>query len=625
MTYADRPAIVRYSVIPLKFDFDPESLEKIEFKHTTKDNGVLETANVKAPLITVGASLLQVLYTINEFLHANKTLSLTQGPKLYDKFSDLLQDYADQSWWDKFVTAQKNQMVTNFANTTNAFINYKFNNNGDAFRGHKRFLNNIKKTTNMTVHQFVSMVTFRTHSSYEEHYSPYEDSLRQITTFDKYGFKSLNHSYFVYPSNPIHLCRPRKQELLVLAVTLIPFWSPSFKYSRRYSSSLYRENNNNSSSNSNNNNNNNKGAQHNSNSSSNSSSTNTNASTNSKATPVTDPTPAAASQPKIRPMCLDLWLQKIHAIHSVTSPFPSIGANLAYILQHISNLHDEQAPIACALKQHELTQWSEFCELLPEDISSFSVLDCDPSLTSFLSLTPMKTPCILTLPPSPWMPLKLFKLHYLLNVKPITDFPMTSITFPTPATSNSTKLPEQLCFESWTYKNHDKSSFSELKNDSHFALLFVGFLAELKVQDFNTLNLFSDTKHLGSFLRTEYAKQLPRGKSCIQDTTYPMMVGKPSSAFELKALPAPTQGIGVIMTGVRATNTALEGIIDVSMTSKLQALRCSNIGEWCIHGVHVKLQAPRCSNLGERVIHHVPFWPKNLNIHHSELLSIKKK
>eukprot|EP00536_Pseudo-nitzschia_multiseries_P016191 jgi/Psemu1/45286/gm1.45286_g len=80
-------ATTSYSVTPFKFDFDQqESLEKIEFKHTSSTiNGVSKTV----------------------------------------KFN---------------------------------------NNNTDAYRCHKRFLNNInKKTTSMIVYQFVSMVTFHNH------------------------------------------------------------------------------------------------------------------------------------------------------------------------------------------------------------------------------------------------------------------------------------------------------------------------------------------------------------------------------------------------------------------------------------------------------------------------------
>eukprot|EP00536_Pseudo-nitzschia_multiseries_P004009 jgi/Psemu1/8996/gm1.8996_g len=36
-----------YSVIPFKFDFDPESLENIEYKHTSTTDGISETSKVK--------------------------------------------------------------------------------------------------------------------------------------------------------------------------------------------------------------------------------------------------------------------------------------------------------------------------------------------------------------------------------------------------------------------------------------------------------------------------------------------------------------------------------------------------------------------------------------------------
>eukprot|EP00536_Pseudo-nitzschia_multiseries_P007231 jgi/Psemu1/17377/gm1.17377_g len=74
-----------------------KSLEKIEFKHTNTTNSVSETVKVKVSLITAGAPHFQVLFTINEYSHAKKTLSLTTEPKQYEKFADLLRDYADRN------------------------------------------------------------------------------------------------------------------------------------------------------------------------------------------------------------------------------------------------------------------------------------------------------------------------------------------------------------------------------------------------------------------------------------------------------------------------------------------------------------------------------------------------
>eukprot|EP00536_Pseudo-nitzschia_multiseries_P013380 jgi/Psemu1/35091/gm1.35091_g len=186
----DCPAMTTsYSAIPFKFDFDLlESLEKIEFKHTSPANGVSETVKVKLSLITAGASLLQVLFTINELSHAKNTtlsLTLTQGPMLYEKY----------------VTVRNNQTVaTSFAITINAFINYKFNNNGDAYRGHKKFASMVvfhshtiilpllpgRPAENPSINNdnFKSLIfeSIRTEweDSNEEHQSPYEDTLRQI-------------------------------------------------------------------------------------------------------------------------------------------------------------------------------------------------------------------------------------------------------------------------------------------------------------------------------------------------------------------------------------------------------------------------------------------------------------
>eukprot|EP00536_Pseudo-nitzschia_multiseries_P005052 jgi/Psemu1/11614/gm1.11614_g len=92
----------------------------------------LGTVKVKVPFITAKASLFQVLFTVNEFTHAKKTLSLTTSPKIYDKFSDLLRDFANLNWWNEYASANvPNRTVDNFSTTIDAFINYKFDNNTD--------------------------------------------------------------------------------------------------------------------------------------------------------------------------------------------------------------------------------------------------------------------------------------------------------------------------------------------------------------------------------------------------------------------------------------------------------------------------------------------------------------
>eukprot|EP00536_Pseudo-nitzschia_multiseries_P002313 jgi/Psemu1/5277/gm1.5277_g len=130
-----------------EFDFDPESLEKIEFKHTSTTNGVSETVK-----------------------------------------------------WDEYVTVQNNQTAPNFAIAINAFITYKFNNNTGAQWCHKRFLNNIKKATNTTNASindeafksliFESMPT-RWKDSYEERHSPYEAVTTTTTTATTITIKTI--------------------------------------------------------------------------------------------------------------------------------------------------------------------------------------------------------------------------------------------------------------------------------------------------------------------------------------------------------------------------------------------------------------------------------------------------
>ena len=73
-----------YSIIPFKYDFDQESIDKVDFKNTQEVNGVQEVTKIKIPLITAGSTKLQILFTINEFMRSKKMLNLTTviRPKL---------------------------------------------------------------------------------------------------------------------------------------------------------------------------------------------------------------------------------------------------------------------------------------------------------------------------------------------------------------------------------------------------------------------------------------------------------------------------------------------------------------------------------------------------------------
>eukprot|EP00536_Pseudo-nitzschia_multiseries_P016569 jgi/Psemu1/46678/gm1.46678_g len=77
------------------YDFDQESIDKVEYKNTQEVNGSQEVTKIKIPLITAGSTKLQILFTINEFIQSKKMLNLTTGPRIYDKFVDLLRDYTD--------------------------------------------------------------------------------------------------------------------------------------------------------------------------------------------------------------------------------------------------------------------------------------------------------------------------------------------------------------------------------------------------------------------------------------------------------------------------------------------------------------------------------------------------
>ena len=137
--------------------------------------------------------------------------------KLFNKFPDILDDYSNNAWYSEQIE-EIEESEDNFNIVLGEFIQYKFSNNFDSYRNHKRFILNIKKTSNMTVNKFVSMVSYHNKAilpllpgapddpnlaiidgedfksliyesmpeqwrhAYEEHNSPFDDELHQIIT-----------------------------------------------------------------------------------------------------------------------------------------------------------------------------------------------------------------------------------------------------------------------------------------------------------------------------------------------------------------------------------------------------------------------------------------------------------
>eukprot|EP00537_Pseudo-nitzschia_pungens_P004814 CAMPEP_0172357560 /NCGR_PEP_ID=MMETSP1060-20121228/1921_1 /TAXON_ID=37318 /ORGANISM="Pseudo-nitzschia pungens, Strain cf. cingulata" /LENGTH=386 /DNA_ID=CAMNT_0013078293 /DNA_START=426 /DNA_END=1586 /DNA_ORIENTATION=- len=216
--------------LSFKFDFDLENLDKVEYKRVTTTDGVTETTKVKVTYITSTSTLLQTLHSIHEFYNAKTALSWTTGPQLYSKFPDILTIYADKTWWLTQILSHT-ETVPHFNQDVKAFIRFKFSNNDDVYRNHKRFLNQIKKTASLSVSSFVSLVTYHNHvvlpllpgapettadaiiqaddfknliydsmpsdwrDAYEDHHYPYDDSLANIITrMERYCSKANRKS-----------------------------------------------------------------------------------------------------------------------------------------------------------------------------------------------------------------------------------------------------------------------------------------------------------------------------------------------------------------------------------------------------------------------------------------------
>ena len=152
------------AVLPFQIDFEKSDLRTTSYKTTvtTTVNAVqtTETKKKEVPLIAAGASLHNVLHCINEFYNAKKILNWTTGNKLFQNIEDIFEDPQDQTYWEMTLATNNSRSVAQFDTFIKEYIAEKFSNNTKAYRIHKRFLNNIKKTRTLSVHQFVSLVQY---------------------------------------------------------------------------------------------------------------------------------------------------------------------------------------------------------------------------------------------------------------------------------------------------------------------------------------------------------------------------------------------------------------------------------------------------------------------------------
>ena len=152
------------TVLPFQINFEKKNLRTTSYKTTvtTTVNAVqtTETKKKEVPLIAAGASLHNVLHCINEFYNAKKILNWTTGNKLFQNIEDIFEDPQDQTFWEITLSTNPSRSVAQFDVFIKEYIANKFSNDTKAYRTHRRFLNAIKKTKTLSVHQFVSLVQY---------------------------------------------------------------------------------------------------------------------------------------------------------------------------------------------------------------------------------------------------------------------------------------------------------------------------------------------------------------------------------------------------------------------------------------------------------------------------------
>ena len=152
------------TVLPFQIDFEKSDLRMTSYKTTVTTTvdavQTTETKKKEVPLIAAGATLHNVLHCINEFYQAKKIHNWTNGNKLFQNIEDIFEDPQDRTFWELTLATNPSRSLAQFDIFIKEYIADKFSNDTKAYRTHKRFLNAIKKTKHLSVHQFVSLVQY---------------------------------------------------------------------------------------------------------------------------------------------------------------------------------------------------------------------------------------------------------------------------------------------------------------------------------------------------------------------------------------------------------------------------------------------------------------------------------
>ena len=159
-------AIIMPSSIPFKYDFDPNTLKKLTTKKNTTVGNDTEMVEVQLPLIGLSCTKFQLIYCVAKFRHVSNTLQWTTGPKVFNKWKQILKDAYDMELWDQYFQSNRFiiKSVANFWNLIRIFISLKCAKNTDTYDNHKDYLLAQKKPREMSVGDFVLLLQYHNQS-----------------------------------------------------------------------------------------------------------------------------------------------------------------------------------------------------------------------------------------------------------------------------------------------------------------------------------------------------------------------------------------------------------------------------------------------------------------------------
>ena len=93
---SNEETIIMPSGIPFKYYFEPNKLKTLTTKKktTTGTDTDTKTIEVQLPFLSPACSKFQIFYCVAKFRKASVTLGWTTGPKLFNKWKQLLEDKA---------------------------------------------------------------------------------------------------------------------------------------------------------------------------------------------------------------------------------------------------------------------------------------------------------------------------------------------------------------------------------------------------------------------------------------------------------------------------------------------------------------------------------------------------